>query len=106
MNNNALGIILVAGLVTLAIRFAPFILFSRNGQIPPAIRFLGSVLPTAIMGILILLTVRHVDLFTGNRGLPEFAGIIATAGLYVWKRNTLVAIAGGTAAYMVLLRVL
>lgn len=106
MNNNALGIILVAGLVTLAIRFAPFILFSRNGQIPPTIRFLGSVLPTAIMGILILLTVRHIDLFTGNRGLPEFAGIIATAGLYVWKRNTLVAIAGGTAAYMVLLRVL
>ena len=104
--DKAFWIVIVAGAVTLAIRFAPFVFFSRGRSIPPAVRFLGSVLPPAIMVILILMTLRLVDLFQGNRGLPEFAGIALTALLHLWKRNTLLSIAGGTALYMVLIRVL
>ena len=104
--NKAFWIILVAGLVTLAIRFAPFALFHRGRRIPESVRFLGGVLPPAIMGILILMTLRHVDLLTGTHGLPEFIGIGLTAAVHAWKRNTLLSIALGTAAYMILIRVM
>lgn len=104
--NNALSIVLVAGLVTLAIRFAPFLFFSGRRQVPEAVRYLGRVLPPAIMGTLILLTLRQVDLFAGSRGLPEAAGILVTVVSQVTKRNTLLSIAAGTTVYMILIRLM
>lgn len=104
--DKAFWIVIVAGLVTLAIRFSPFVLFSRGEGVSHQIRFLGNTLPPAIMATLILMTLRHVDVFSGTHGIPEFAGVIVTALLHIWRRSTLISIAGGTALYMVLIRVL
>ena len=38
--------------------------------------------------------------------LPQLAGVAAVIVLHLWKRNNLLSIAGGTAVYMVLLRLL
>ncbi len=104
--DNAFWIVITAGLVTMAIRFAPFLFFNPNNGVPQSIRYLGAVLPPAIMGTLIIFAVKHVDLFSGSRGIPEFVGILGTVLLHVWKRNTLFSIAGGTALYMLLIRLL
>ncbi len=104
--DKAFWIVIVAGLVTMAIRFAPFLFFNPKKGVPASIRYLGSVLPPAIMGTLIVFAVKHVDVLSGTPGIPEFAGILGTVLLHLWKRNTLLSIAGGTALYMVLFRIL
>ncbi len=104
--DKAFWIVLVAGLITIAIRFAPFLFFNPKKGVPSSVRSLGRVLPPAIMGTLIVFSVKHVDLFSGSRGIPEFLGILFTVLLHVWKRNTLFSIAGGTALFMVLIRIL
>lgn len=105
--DKAFWIIILGGLVTMAIRFAPFLFFQpKQGGIPKTIRYLGSVLPPAIMATLIVFAVRQVDVFSGSHGIPEFAGIFVTVLLQAWKRHTLLSIAGGTALYMLLIRLL
>lgn len=104
--DKAFWIVLVAGFVTLVIRFAPFVFFNRKQGIPPVVRYLGNVLPPAIMATLVIFAIRHVDVWSGTRGIPEAAGIIVTVTLHVWKRNTLLSIAAATAVYMVLIRIL
>jgi len=45
-----------------------------------------------------------VSLTAAPYGLPEFLACGAVAALHVWKRNTLLSIAGGTVFYMVLVQ--
>ena len=103
---GTLLIVLTAALVTIAIRSAPFVFFNNPKGIPVTVRRLGNVLPPAIMGTLIIFTIKNVDLFSGSHGIPEFLGILITVGLHVFKRNTLISIAGGTALYMLLIRIM
>lgn len=99
-------IVIVAGLVTMGIRFAPFVLFSGKTGIPRTVKYLGNLLPPAIMGTLIIFALKHIDLGSGARGIPEILGVLATVALHVWKRNTLLSIAGATILYMLLLRLM
>ena len=67
-------------------------------------RYLGGVLPPAIMATLVVYCLRDVQLLSGDHGLPSFLGVAVTALLHLKWRNTLLSIAGGTAAYMLLIR--
>ena len=104
MNMHALGIVAVAALVTAALRFLPFAVFRGDRETPPYIAYLGKVLPFAIMGMLVVFCLKGVSLTAAPYGLPELIACVFTAGLHVWKRNTLLSIAGGTAVYMVLVQ--
>ena len=104
MNMHALGIVAVAALVTAALRFLPFAVFRGDRETPPYIAYLGKVLPFAIMGMLVVFCLKGVSLTAAPYGLPEMIACVFTAGLHVWKRNTLLSIAGGTAVYMVLVQ--
>ena len=42
--------------------------------------------------------------FPGSHGIPELLAIMVIVLLHVWKRNMLLSIAGGTAAYMLLVQ--
>ena len=100
-----LAVILVMAAVTLLTRALPFLLFDRGGQPPKWVRYLGNVLPPAIMALLVVYCLRSVDLTAGSRGLPELIGVLTAAGLHLWKGNTLVSIFGATVVYMVLVQV-
>ena len=71
---------------------------------------LGSVLPFDTTGIdfsmtalfLVVYCLRGVDLLGPAHGLPELLAGAAVVGLHLWKKNTLLSIAVGTALYMVL----
>ena len=56
-------------------RLIPFLFFPKGKEIPPIIRYLGRVLPPAVIM------------------------------LHVWKRNNLLSIGAGTALYMFLIQV-
>lgn len=93
---------LAAGVVIT--RFVPFILFPENKEVPKTVQYLGSVLPPAVIGLLVVYCLRNVEFIQGNtHGLPEILAILCICGLHTWKRNSLLSIAGGTVIYMVLL---
>lgn len=68
--------------------------------------YLSKVLPCAVMGMLIITVSRRVTPLEYPYGLPEIIAIAATAGSYLWKRNTLLSILGGTVFYMILVQVI
>jgi len=93
---------LAAGVVIT--RFTPFLFFRENKKVPQAVQYLGSVLPPAILGLLIVYCLRNVAWLRGaSHGIPEIIAILCICGLHTWKRNSLLSIAGGTVIYMVLL---
>lgn len=103
LNHNLL-LVLVVSLVTLALRFAPFILFPGSRKIPVPLLYLSRVLPCAVMGMLIIYCLKGAAHLTWPFALPELCSILLVAALQRWRHNTLLSILAGTAAYMLLVQ--
>ena len=88
---------------TMTTRFLPFLLFPEGKQPPPFVRYLGTVLPAAVMGLLVIFCLKDA-VFTAWHGLPEILAILAVVLLHRWKKNIFLSIAGGTILYMVLVQ--
>lgn len=88
---------------TMTTRFLPFLLFPEGKQPPAFIRYLGTVLPSAVMGLLVIFCLKDA-VFTSWHGLPECIAILAVILLHRWKKNIFLSIAGGTILYMVLVQ--
>lgn len=101
---HAALIITVAALVTVALRFLPFLIFGENRKTPPLVAYLGQVLPYAIMGMLVVYCLKDVTLTAAPFGIPEAIGCAVVALLHIWKRNTLLSIGAGTVCYMLLVQ--
>ena len=97
-------LITVAVLVTMTTRFLPFLIFGEKRKTPPMIEYLGTVLPCAIMGMLVVYCLKDVSFLRSPFGLPELISCAAVAALHVWKRNSLLSIGGGTLCYMLLVQ--
>lgn len=59
-----------------------------------------------MMGLLVVYCLRSVDVSAPPHGLPELIAIAVTAGLHLWKRNTLISIGAGTVVYMLLVQLI
>lgn len=97
--------IIIVGMVvlgTVLTRFIPFLLFPAGRPTPPYIRYLGKVLPSAALGLLVIYCYRNINLLSGDHGLPELAASAVVVGLHVWRRSMILSIAGGTVFYMAL----
>ena len=101
--HSALMVAVVA-LVTIALRFAPFLIFRGSKQTPAFVAYLGRVLPYAIMGMLVVYCLRSTSFTDASHGLPEIISCALVVLLHLWKRNTLISIVGGTACYMMLVQ--
>ncbi len=101
---RVLSMIVVISAVTILLRFLPFLIFGKSKKTPPFLAYLGRVLPYAIMGMLVVYCLRGVSVTAAPHGLPELVACAAVVLLHVWRRNTLVSILGGTAAYMLLVQ--
>ena len=97
-------LIAVAVLVTMATRFLPFLIFGEKRKTPPIIEYLGTVLPCAIMGLLVVYCLKDVSFLSAPFGLPELIACVVVAALHVWKRSSLLSIGGGTVCYMLLVQ--
>lgn len=107
MGNNtyaAAAIGVMAG-VTFLLRVLPFLIFKEK-KTPPYIEFLGTYLPYAIMGMLVVYCLKGVSFIRAPFGIPEIISVVLVAALHIWKRNTLLSIISGTACYMVLIHLL
>ena len=101
--HSALMVAVVA-LVTIALRFAPFLIFRGSKQTPAFVAYLGRVLPYAIMGMLVVYCLRNISFASEPHGAPELIACAVVAALHLWKRNTLISIVGGTVCYMLLIQ--
>ena len=103
MKHDILLIVVVA-LVTMLTRFLPFLIFGEKRKTPEIVTYLGKVLPFAIMGMLVVYCLKDVNFLAKPFGAPELIGIAITAGLHIWRRNSLLSIGVGTVAYMLLVQ--
>lgn len=106
MTDTIHSVILVAvmALVTMLLRFLPFWIFGGKKETPKLVVYLGKVLPFAIMGMLVVYCLRSVNFTAPPYALPELIASAVVVALHVWKRNTLLSIAGGTVCYMLLVQ--
>ena len=101
---HSIVLILVIAGVTMLLRFLPFAAFSGKRRVPDYILYLGSVLPYAIMGMLIVYCLRSVQFTALSGWLPSAVCVAVVAALHVWKRNTILSIVCGTVLYMILIQ--
>lgn len=102
-NTQLILMIAVAGACTFATRLFPFALFGGKKEVPKFIKYLGDVLPVAILGILIVYCLRDFEKGSINYILPQIIAVALTAGIHLWEKNTLLSIAVGTIGYMLLI---
>ena len=95
--------ILAVVLGTMTTRFLPFLIFPEGKEPPRYITYLGTVLPYAVMGLLVVYCLK--DAFSdGHFALPELTAILFIVVLHKWKKNTLLSIGCGTVLYMFLVQ--
>ena len=96
--------IAVVVLGTMTTRFLPFLLFPAHKQTPPLVAFLGKVLPSAVMGLLVVYSLKDTSILESTHGLPEALAVAVTVLLQLVLKNLLLTIAGGTICYMLLVQ--
>lgn len=96
--------ILMVVLGTMLTRFLPFLLFPAGKETPRYIRYLGKALPPAVFGLLVVYSLKGVDLLLGSHGIPELISILLVVFLHKWKGQMMLSIAGGTLCYMILVQ--
>lgn len=96
-------VIAVAAVCTFATRLFPFALFGKKKELPETIKYIGNILPVAIVGVLIVYCLK--DFVNGdiNIIIPQLIAVAATALVHLWKRNTLLSMTVGTVGYMLLI---
>ena len=99
-SNYVLITILVCALCTQVTRWLPFLLFGGKKEVPGLVRYLGTILPAAILALLVVYCMKVITPY----GLPELISVAVVVGLHLWKGNTLASIALGTLCYMMLVQ--
>ena len=99
------SVITIAAVVlgTMTTRFLPFLVFPEGREPPAFIRYLGAVLPYAVIGLLLVYCLKDA-VFASYHALPELIAIAVITLLYLWRRSTLLSLVGGTAVYMLLVQ--
>jgi len=85
-------------------RFLPFICFPNAASAPRYVHYLGKMLPTAAISLLVVYCFRHIEVTVVPHGIPEVISLIVIAALHLWKKNTLLSITAGTVVYMLLVQ--
>jgi branched-subunit amino acid transport protein AzlD len=98
-------VILISAAITFLLRALPFICFRGNKKMPEKLVYLGEILPSAIMAVLIVYCLKDIGGDWTGVGIPRLISVGIVALSYKWKHNTLLSILGGTVCYMILLYV-
>lgn len=88
---------------TMLTRFLPFIIFPENKTPPELVTYLGKVLPYAVIGLLVVYSLKDAVL-SERHALPELIALLVVVGIHKWKKNTLLSIGTGTVLYMLLVQ--
>ena len=101
---HSILVIAVTALVTLVLRFLPFLVFGGKRETPAYISYLGRLLPYAVMAMLVVYCLRNISFAAAPFGVPELVSCAVVILLQVWKRSSILSILGGTVCYMLLVQ--
>lgn len=101
---HSILIILIVAVITISLRFIPFIIFNGKKDSPKIITYLSNILPFAIMGMLVVYCLKDINVINFPFGFPELIASFIVVFLHIWKRNTLLSILLGTISYMILIQ--
>lgn len=100
----ALVTIGVVALCTFLTRLFPFVVFGIKGEPPKLIKYIGRVLPPAVIAILLIYCLKSFDITKVTTFVPQLISMSLVVALHCWKRNNLLSIGGGTVCYMILIQ--
>lgn len=100
---RSLLILAVCILCTQLERALPFLLFGGR-EVPKLVRYLGRILPMAVMATLVVYCLRGTTFDALGNFLPQLIAVAVVVALHLWRRNTFLSIIAGTAVYMVLVQ--
>lgn len=103
---QALITIAIVAAVTLFLRAWPFLLFPGNRETPAFLKYLGRVLPYAIMGMLVVYCLRGTEFSSLSGWAPGFIAAAFVVAVHRLRHNLILSVIGGTAVYMILIRVM
>lgn len=107
MSNTYIILALItSGVVTYAIRLFPFLVLRNQTNVSTRMQFISSVLPQAIITILVIYCLKDISFVQAPFGIPELIAVALVVLLQWWKENTLLSIFVPTIIYMVLLQVM
>ena len=96
-------IIAVCALCTFLERALPFLIFGSR-PVPGVIKYLGKILPMAVMATLVVYCLKGISFTAVGTFLPELISLAVVVLLHLWRHNTFLSIVAGTACYMVLVQ--
>ncbi|MBQ9980247.1 MAG: AzlD domain-containing protein [Oscillospiraceae bacterium] len=99
---HSVAIIVVVTLVTLALRWLPFLVFAKGT--PKPVVYLGKVLPYALIAMLVIYCLKNLSFVESPHGIPELISVAVVAALHKWRHRTLLSIIVGTVCYMLLIQ--
>lgn len=102
---SSLIMIAVVAVATFATRAASFLAFPKDREIPPSVKYIGMVLPPAVIGMLVVYCLKTTSVLAYPYGIPELVSCLVVIGLHVWKRNIFLSVGAGTVLYMFLVQV-
>lgn len=101
---KAVLVSLLIGLIIFCERLFPFAVFSKRkpGKL---IHIFERYIPPFVMIGLLIYSLRDVRFSSLEQWVPQISAITFTIATYLWKKNSLVSIFGGTIIYMILIRI-
>lgn len=99
-NFHNIMIVCIASVVTIGLRFLPFLVFGRRQKTPAYIEYLGKVLPSAIMGMLVVYCLKDVKVEQWTSLFPTILGVLTVVLTQVFSKKSLLSISLGTVVYM------
>ncbi|MCX6083527.1 MAG: AzlD domain-containing protein [Caldiserica bacterium] len=102
---DSLVVLAVMAGITFASRLLPFLLFSRTRP-PRWVVTVETALPPLVLWLLVFYSLDGIAWRTPPYGIPALAGVGIVILVHRWKQSALLSIVSGTAAYMVLTRLL
>ena len=91
---------------TMITRFLAFILFPTSKTPPAFVQYLGKMLPSAVMGLLVIYSFKNFQLTATPENMAAIIASVVLIAIHLWKRHLLLSIASGTILYMVCLQLL
>ncbi len=99
-------LVLMIAVMTFLLRAFPFLVFSRQKQLPSWMMKLEKQLPQAVMVLLVIYCLRSISFVQVSNWLPLCCGVLVTAVVHIKQKNVLLSILTGTFCYMVLIQMI
>ena len=93
------SVILVMAVATFVTRVFPFVAL-RGKSDHPILEFLGLYMPPVIMTILVLYSLKSIELTQAPYGANELLALVLTSAVHLRWSNALLSIFSGTVFYM------